>query len=93
MPKDYKPAVIHNTLADAFNSFVKGPLKCAMPTQHEFMEAMFQNKKKDDVIDELVEALKAAKGAIFALHGATAWDAYQSSPEMQKINNALTIKH
>lgn len=35
------------------------------------------------------DVLQVAKDTIYAMHGPTAWDLYQLSPEMKQINNAL----
>lgn len=92
MKDRYNPALVHNTLCDAYNSSGNGSMKCELPSPMTFMQAMTQNRMKDEVIDSLHSALKIAKETIKNLHNmdggrAEIWDIFDNhSPEMKMIN-------
>ncbi len=54
-------AIIHNTLADSFNSTTAGKMKSSLPTRNEFNEALIANGKKDSLIDVLAQAAVSAE--------------------------------
>lgn len=97
MSNKYNPSIVHNVLADAYNSTAKGAIRSTMPNADEFMRALSQNKQKDEVICQLHDALKLAKLTIEHLHNLdsvskSVWPIYEAkSPEMQSINCAIKL--
>lgn len=59
-------AIIHNTLADGYNSTSAGKMKASLPSRAEYNEALIANGKKDSLIDTLAQALIEVEQMIHA---------------------------
>lgn len=54
-------AIVHNVLADGYNSTSSGKMKSSLPTRQEYNEALIANSKKDALIDVLAQAARSAE--------------------------------